>query len=75
MAQFLNWLHSHYHCGDEADLSRLNFLGNHLEGTATDWFAANVDNPDRMSLEPMKFINAICMMYRRFVRTATATTP
>jgi hypothetical protein len=70
--QFLNWLRSHYHCGDEADYSRLNFLGNYLEGTAADWFAADVDNPDRMSVEPMKFIDAICSMHRRFVRTATA---
>jgi hypothetical protein len=70
--QFLNWLRSHYHCGDEADYSRLNFLGNYLEGAAADWFAADVDNPDRMSIEPMKFIDAICSMHRRFVRTATA---
>jgi hypothetical protein len=61
----------HYYCGDEADLSGLNFLGNYLEGTAADWFAANADNPDHMSLEPMQFIDAICIMHCRFIRTAT----
>src|ERR1700683_3256280 len=70
--QFLNWLRSHYHCGEEVDFSRLNFLSNYLEGIAADWFAADVDNPDKLSLEPMKFVNAICAMHRRFVRTATA---
>ena len=70
--QFLNWLRSHYYCGDEADYSRLNLLGNYLEGTAADWFAADVDNPDRMPVEPMKFIDAICAMHHCFVRTATA---
>src|SRR6202050_1684791 len=70
--QFLNWLQSHYHCGEEADFSRLNFLGNYLEGIAANWFAADVDNPDKLSLEPMKFVDAICAMHRRFVRTATA---
>ena len=69
--QFLNLLHSNYYCRDEANLSCLNFLGNYLEGTTADWFVANVDNPDRMSLEPMKFVNAIYMMHRHFVRTAT----
>ena len=70
--QFLNWLRSHYYCGDEADFSRLNFLGNYVEGIAADWYAADVDNPDKMSVEPMKFVDAVCMMHRRFVRTATA---
>src|SRR6202050_4896747 len=70
--QFLNWLQSHYQCGEEVDFSCLNFLGNYLEGIAADWFAADVDNPDKLSLEPMKFVNAICAMHRRFVRTVTA---
>src|ERR1700677_3909675 len=72
LTQFLNWLQSHYRCGEEADFSCLNFLGNYLEGIAADWFAADVDNPDKLSLEPMKFVDAICAMHRRFVRTATA---
>jgi hypothetical protein len=70
--QFLNWLRNHYYCGDEADFSRLNLLGNYVEGSAADWYAADVDNPDRIDLEPMKFTDAICAMHRRFVRTATA---
>jgi hypothetical protein len=70
--QFLNWLRNHYYCGDEADYSRLNLLGNYVEGIAADWFAADVDTPDRMTLEPLKFVNAICAMHQRFVRTATA---
>src|ERR1700683_4095555 len=70
--QFLNWLQSHYHCGEEADFSHLNFLNNYLEGIAANWFAANVNNPDKLSLEPMKFVNAICVMHGQFIRTATA---
>jgi hypothetical protein len=70
--QFLNWLRSHYYCGDEADVSRLNLLGNYVDGIAADWYAADIDNPERISAEPMSFIDAICAMHRRFVRTATA---
>ena len=70
--QFLNWLRSHYYCGEDADFSRLNFLGNYVDGVAADWYAADVDNPDKMTIEPMKFVDAICAMHRRFVRTATA---
>src|ERR1700683_4713171 len=65
-------LKSHYHCGKEADFSCLNFLSNYLEGITADWFAVNVDNPDKLLLEPMKFVDAICAMHRRFVRIATA---
>ncbi|KIM75174.1 hypothetical protein PILCRDRAFT_13858 [Piloderma croceum F 1598] len=50
----LNWLRSHYYCGDEADPSRLNLLGNYVEGIAADWYAADVDNPDKMTMEPMR---------------------
>ncbi|KIM72762.1 hypothetical protein PILCRDRAFT_15823 [Piloderma croceum F 1598] len=70
--QFLNWLRSHYYCGDKADPSRLNLLGNYVEGIAADWYAADVDNPDKMTMEPMRFIDAVCAMHQRFVRTATA---
>ena len=70
--QFLNWLRSHYYCGEEADFSRLNFLGNYVEGIAADWYAADIDNPEKMTVIPMKFVDAICAMHRRFVRTATA---
>src|SRR3984885_696820 len=70
--QFLNWLRSHYYCGEEADFSRLNFLGNYVEGVAADWYAADIDNPEKMTVIPMKFVDAICAMHRRFVRTATA---
>jgi hypothetical protein len=70
--QFLNWLRSHYYCGDEADVSRLNLLGNYVDGIAAYWYAANIDNPERISTEPMSFIDAICAMHRRFVGTATA---
>jgi hypothetical protein len=34
--QFLNWLRSHYYCGDETDSSRLNLLGNYIEGITAD---------------------------------------
>jgi hypothetical protein len=70
--QFLNWLRSHYHCGDDVDFSRINFLGNYLDGVAADWFAADIDNPDKVMDAPITFIDAICAMHRRFVRTATA---
>jgi hypothetical protein len=73
--QFLNWLRNHYYCGDEADFSRLNLLGNYIEGSAADWYAAHVDNPNRIDLEPMKFTDAICTMHQHFIRTATANNP
>ena len=65
--QFLNWLRSHYYCGEEADFLRLHFLGNYLEGIAADWFAADIDNPENASKAPWSFIDAICAMHRRFV--------
>ncbi|KIM79283.1 hypothetical protein PILCRDRAFT_10430 [Piloderma croceum F 1598] len=70
--QFLNWLRSHYYCGDEADPSRLNLLGNYVKGIAADWYAADVDNPDKMTMELMRFIDAVCAMHRHLIRTATA---
>jgi len=70
--QFLNWLRSHYYCGDEADISRLNLLGNYVDGVAADWYAADIDNPERTTAESLSFVDAICAMHRRFVRTATA---
>jgi hypothetical protein len=39
--QFLNWLRSHYYCGDKVDPSRPNLLGNYVEGIATNWYAAD----------------------------------
>jgi hypothetical protein len=68
----LNWLRSHYHCGDDADFSRINFLGNYLDGVAADWFAADIDNPDKVMDAPITFIDAICAMHRWFMRTAMA---
>ena len=65
--QFLNWLRSHYYCGEDTDFSRLNFLSNYVEGVAVD-----VDNLDKMAIVPMKFVNAICAMHRRFIRMAMA---
>jgi hypothetical protein len=61
--QFLNWLRSHYHCGDDVDFSHINFLGNYLDRVATDWFAANINNPDKVMDTPIIFINAICAMH------------
>ncbi|KIM77654.1 hypothetical protein PILCRDRAFT_11913 [Piloderma croceum F 1598] len=56
--QFLNWLRSHYYCRDKADPSRLNLLGNYVEGIAADWYAADVNNPDKMTMEPTRFVDA-----------------
>ena len=70
--QFLNWLRTHYYCSPDAKFSRLSFLGNYVEGIAADWYAAEIDNPDKMADEPIKFIDAVCMMHRQFVQTATA---
>ena len=61
--QFLNQLRSHYYCSKAADISRLNVLGNYVEGIVANWYAANI-NPDRMSLGPMEFVHAICMMHQ-----------
>jgi hypothetical protein len=70
--QFLNWLRSHYHCGEDADFSHINFLGSYLDGVAANWFAADVDNPDKVMDAPITFVDAICAMHRPFVRTAMA---
>src|SRR5882762_9595748 len=70
--QFLNWLRSHYHCGEDADFSCVNFLGSYLDRVAADWFAADVDNPDKVMDVPITFVDAICAMHQQFVRTATA---
>ena len=70
--QFLNWLRSHYYCGDEADVLCLNLLGNYVDGVAADWYAADIDNPECTTVESQSFVDAICAMHRRFVRTATA---
>src|SRR6202790_2177983 len=70
--QFLNWLRSHYHCRDNADFSRVNFLGSYLDGVAADWFAVDVDNPDKVMDAPITFIDAICAMHRQFVHPAMA---
>src|ERR1700729_1921895 len=70
--QFVNWLRSLYYCGEEADFSWLHFLGNYLEGVTADWFAADIDNPENASKAPWSFIDVICAMHCRFVRTATA---
>src|SRR5882762_6721145 len=50
--QFLNWLRSHYHCGEDTDFSRVNFLGSYLDGVAANWFAADVDNPNKV-MDPL----------------------
>jgi hypothetical protein len=62
--QFLNRLRSHYYCGDEADISCLNLLGNYVGGVATDWYTANIDNPEHISAKPMSFIDAIYAMHQ-----------
>jgi len=62
--QFLNWLRSHYHCGDNADFSLINFLENYLDRVAADWFAANINNPDKVMDAPFTFIDAICAIHR-----------
>ena len=58
-----NWLRSDYYCGNKADSSRLNLLGNYVEGITTNWYAADVDNPDKMTEKPLKFIDAVCAMH------------
>src|ERR1700679_581 len=42
--QFLNWLRSHYYCGEEADFLWIHFLGNYLEEIAADLFTVYIDN-------------------------------
>jgi hypothetical protein len=50
----------------------VNLLGNYLEGSALDWYTAEIDNPDIRNGRPMEFIDAICGLHQRFVQTATA---
>jgi hypothetical protein len=57
--QFLNWLRNHYHCGEDTDFSHVNFLGSYLDGVAADWFATDVDNPDKVMDVP----NPLSMQY------------
>ena len=71
--QFLNWLRSHYISGSSTDVTRLNLLGNYLEGAALDWYTAEIDNPERGDGTPILFIDAICALHKRFVHTATAS--
>ena len=61
--QFLNWLRSHYYCGDKANVSCLNLLRNYINGVAADWYAANVDNPECTTVESQSFVDAICAMH------------
>ena len=70
--QFLNWLRSHYYCEDEANILCLNLLGNYVNRVATDWYAADIDNPECMMAESLSFVNAICAMHWWLIRTATA---
>ena len=70
--QFLNWLRAHYISGIESDGTRINLLGNYLDGAALDWYAAEIDNPDMRAGSPILFIDAICALHTRFVHTATA---
>ncbi|KAF7972081.1 hypothetical protein HWV62_19163 [Athelia sp. TMB] len=72
LSAFLNWLRGHYICGPATDAIRLNYLGLYVEGVASDWYLTEIDNPSRQYEQPMTFADGVCLMHKRFVRTATA---
>ncbi|KAF7966975.1 hypothetical protein HWV62_36306 [Athelia sp. TMB] len=72
LSAFLNWLRGHYICGPATDPIRINYLGLYVEGVASDWYLSEVDNPTRRHDPPLLFADCVCLMHRRFVRTATA---
>ncbi|RDB30681.1 hypothetical protein Hypma_005929 [Hypsizygus marmoreus] len=69
--QYLSWLRAHGVCGPESDVHRVNFMGQHLTGSALSWFTQEIDNPDRVAL-PYSFEQAVCAMHGRFIHSATA---
>ncbi|KAF7968478.1 hypothetical protein HWV62_30501 [Athelia sp. TMB] len=72
LSTFLNWLRGHYICGPATDTIRVNYLGLYVDSVASDWFHTEIDNPARRYDSPLSFSDCICLMHKRFVRTATA---
>ncbi|KAF7977809.1 hypothetical protein HWV62_2729 [Athelia sp. TMB] len=72
LSEFLNWLRGHYICGPATDPVRIVYLGLFITGTASDWFLTEIDNPARHYEPPLTFANCVCLLHKRFVRTATA---
>ncbi|KAF7985435.1 hypothetical protein HWV62_5165 [Athelia sp. TMB] len=72
LSSFLNWLRGHYICGPNTDSIRLTYLGLYVDGVASDWYLTEVDNPSRHYDPALLFADCICLMHKRFVRTATA---
>lgn len=71
LEKFLGWLRAHNICGPETDSHRVTFLGQNLEGAASDWFNDEVDNPRRRN-DFNSFADVICAMHHRFVHANTA---
>ncbi|KAF7970211.1 hypothetical protein HWV62_24808, partial [Athelia sp. TMB] len=72
LSSFLNWLRGHYISGPATDPIRVTYLGLYIEGAANDWYLTEIDNPLRHYDPALLFADCICLMHRRFVRTATA---
>ncbi|KAF7970992.1 hypothetical protein HWV62_22241 [Athelia sp. TMB] len=72
LSAFLNWLRGHYISGPATDPIRVTYLGLYIEGVANDWYLTEIDNPSRHYDPPLLFADCICLMHKRFVRTATA---
>ncbi|KAF7966752.1 hypothetical protein HWV62_37205 [Athelia sp. TMB] len=72
LSEFLNWLRGHYICGPTTDSVRIIYLGLSITGAASDWFTTEIDNPSRHYDPPLLFSDCVCLMHKRFVRTATA---
>lgn len=72
LGEFLNWLKCHYICGPDNDEVCTTFLGLYVTGTVADWYLTEIDNPARHYDPALRFQDVICLMHRRFVRTATA---
>ncbi|KAF7969150.1 hypothetical protein HWV62_28242 [Athelia sp. TMB] len=72
LGEFLNWLRGNYICGPACDPLRVNYLGLYVQGSASDWYLTEIDNPDRTYDPPLRFADCVALMHKRFVRTATA---
>lgn len=72
LGTFLNWLRGHYICGPATDAIRVNYLGLYIDGVASDWYHTEIDNPAKRYDNPLSFADCVCLMHKRFVRTATA---
>ncbi|KAF7966569.1 hypothetical protein HWV62_37843 [Athelia sp. TMB] len=72
LSAFLNWLRGHYISGPATDPIRVTYLGLYIEGVANDWYLTEIDNPSRHYDPPLLFADCVCLMHKRFVRTATA---